>query len=366
MKKGIARIIAVGGGKGGVGKSLISLALACDFARRGRRVILADLDLGAANLHTYLGITGRTPSLADFISGKTAHLSDLLIDTAAERVRLISGSQFRSGAANPTHGVKLKLLRHLRDLDADLLILDLGAGVHFNTLDFFGSADLGVIVTMPEPGAVMNAYGFLKAALFRKIEHVFKKHPAVGALLREADEDHESDGDLNLEIFCRRVNEIDPSLSPLLNEIREGFRPFLVVNRMLDAQSSILVRNLLCLCRDRLGVELTGVGDVPDAPEIRNYLLHAPDFLTVPAGKRYAGAVSRLADRMDAAADEGDLKRDFTEEELEELQRLIDSLAEDRLGGSTRSQWKLRLFFKPAAVAKFLISKGIDRPFFHR
>lgn len=131
------RIIAIGGGKGGVGKSIIAISIGTENACSGKRVVLADLDLGAANFHTYLGIFDKTPSLADFILGDVSRIEDVIIDTSVKNLRLISGSRFVPGMANPAHWTKLKIMRHLKTIDTDVLIIDLGAGVHYNTLDFF-------------------------------------------------------------------------------------------------------------------------------------------------------------------------------------------------------------------------------------
>lgn len=79
--KKIKKIFSVGGGKGGVGKSIFSVAFGTLLAREGFSVVLADLDLGAANLHTCLGIIKKTPSIADFILRKTPSLEDVLITT---------------------------------------------------------------------------------------------------------------------------------------------------------------------------------------------------------------------------------------------------------------------------------------------
>lgn len=185
------RIIAIGGGKGGVGKSIIAISIGVEYANRGNRVVLTDLDLGAANLHTYLGIFGRTPSIADFISGSVPRIEDIIIDTSVKNLRLISGSHFLPGMANPAHWTKLKIMRHLKSIDSDVLIIDLGAGVHYNTLDFFGLSDHGIIVTMPEPGAVMNAYGFLKASLFRRLQGILKRHPSLTSLEKNKDRENE-------------------------------------------------------------------------------------------------------------------------------------------------------------------------------
>lgn len=164
------RVIAVGGGKGGIGKSMLSANLGIALANRGAKVVLVDLDLGGANLHTCLGVGQPQVSLSDFVDRKVAALEDVLVPTPFERLTLVSGAMDGLDAANPKHGQKAKLIRNLRMLDVDYVLLDLGAGTAFNVLDFFLVADTGVVVMLPEPTSIENAYRFIKAAFFRRLQ----------------------------------------------------------------------------------------------------------------------------------------------------------------------------------------------------
>lgn len=164
------RVIAIGGGKGGIGKSLLSANLGIALASRGAKVVLVDLDLGGANLHTCLGVGQPQRSLSDFVERRVEKLEDVLVPTTHERLWLVSGAMDGLDAANPKHAQKVKLIRHLRGLDVDYVLLDLGAGSSFNVLDFFLVADTGVVVMLPEPTSIENAYRFIKAAFFRRLQ----------------------------------------------------------------------------------------------------------------------------------------------------------------------------------------------------
>ncbi len=166
------RLVSVGGGKGGVGKSLISANLGIELARRGRRVVLVDADLGGANLHTCLGIEMPRRTLSDFIERKTDRIEDVVTPTGIPNLGLISGALDDLDAANPRYAQKMRLLRHVQGMDVDFAILDLGAGTHLNVLDFFLVSDHGVLVLVPEPTAVENAYRFVKAAFWRRVRNV--------------------------------------------------------------------------------------------------------------------------------------------------------------------------------------------------
>lgn len=164
------QIWAVGGGKGGVGKSIIATNLAVELALGGKRVVIVDGDLGGANLDTMLGCQRPRRSLADFFARRVGKLADVAVDTGIDGLLLICGDSETLGAANPGHGQKLKLIRHLRSLPCDIVLLDLGAGTTFNTLDLYLAADLGIAVTLAEPTAIQNCFTFLKAVSLRELE----------------------------------------------------------------------------------------------------------------------------------------------------------------------------------------------------
>ncbi|MBJ6762927.1 P-loop NTPase [Myxococcaceae bacterium JPH2] len=167
------RIIAVGGGKGGIGKSMVSANLGVALAQSGKRVLLVDADLGGANLHTCLGVGQPEVTLSDFLRKGKAKLEEVMVPTGVPGLDLIAGAQDSLDAANLKYAQKQKLLRTLlAQQSVDYLILDLGAGTSFNTLDFFLLADHGVLVVLPEPTSVENAYRFVKAAFFRKLQQV--------------------------------------------------------------------------------------------------------------------------------------------------------------------------------------------------
>jgi len=145
-----SKMWAVGGGKGGVGKSLVTLLLGASLARFGRRVIMIDADLGGSNLHTLTGIRYPEYTLADFISRKVETLEQLVMETPVDNLRLISGADDILGIANPKFTQKGKLFAHIGKLEADFILLDLGAGSSFTTIDFFLYAPNKIVVVTPQ------------------------------------------------------------------------------------------------------------------------------------------------------------------------------------------------------------------------
>jgi len=180
------KILAVGGGKGGAGKSVFSTIMAFWLARMGHRTVLMDVDLGGANLHTLLGIKSPDRTLNDFITRKFGELEDICIDTSEKNLRLISGASDVLSLANPHFSQKIKLMTHLSRLDADYVVLDLGAGTSFNVLDFFLIAHKKIIVLTPEPTSIQNAYIFVRNTVYRKLSRLSSKNPSLQALIKIA------------------------------------------------------------------------------------------------------------------------------------------------------------------------------------
>jgi flagellar biosynthesis protein FlhG len=184
--KSTPKILAIGGGKGGAGKSVFSTIMAFWLARTGHRTVLMDIDLGGANLHTLLGIKSPDKTLNDFITRKFSELEDICIDTSEKNLRLISGASDVLTLANPHFSQKIKLITHLSRLDADYVVLDLGAGTSFNVLDFFLIAHKKIIVLTPEPTSIQNAYIFVRNSAYRKLSRLSNKNPSLQALIKIA------------------------------------------------------------------------------------------------------------------------------------------------------------------------------------
>src|SRR5262245_16491233 len=117
------RIWAVGGGKGGVGKSVVTSNLAAAMAGAGRRCAVIDADLGAANLHTLLGVSRPRYSLSHLLTGDVASLAELMVQTPVPNLWLVSGDQALLEMANPRYSQKEMLFRQIRALEVDDVVL---------------------------------------------------------------------------------------------------------------------------------------------------------------------------------------------------------------------------------------------------
>ncbi len=168
-------IYSIGGGKGGSGKSFIAASLGVLLASEGKKVVLVDLDLGASNLHTLLGQKIPQCGLDGFIDKKTDKLEDVALTTTIHNLYLISSVKCSLEIANLYHAQKLKLIGAIKRLPFDYILLDLGPGTSFNTLDFFLIAQEGLFVATPEPTAIENTFIFIKSVYLRKLRQALNE-----------------------------------------------------------------------------------------------------------------------------------------------------------------------------------------------
>ena len=155
------RVLAITSGKGGVGKTNLAVNLSLALTREGRRVTLIDFDLGLANADLLMDLTPRT-NLQSVISGRKT-IREVMLQTP-EGLRLVPGASGVERLANLSDTERQNLVESLEELhqDTDFIIFDTGAGISKNTTAFLGAADDVVVVTVPEPPAVLDAYAVIK------------------------------------------------------------------------------------------------------------------------------------------------------------------------------------------------------------
>ncbi|MBI2604833.1 MAG: P-loop NTPase [Deltaproteobacteria bacterium] len=255
----VKQIWAIGGGKGGVGKSLISANLAIMAAQSGHKVVAVDLDLGCANLHTCLGVDIPSVTLSDFFSKRVTEIKDVLLPTGVRGLNLISGAQDSIGVANLKHTQKSKLLQKLHELDADYLVFDLGAGTAYNTLDFFLNADVGILVLLPEPTSIENTYRFIKSAYYRKLkvaDSLFEIRPLIDMAMDQKNPlGIRSPADL-----LREASKFSPEIGTRLREEIHRFRPKLIINQTRTQSDVDIGFSIKSVCKKYFGIDMEYVG----------------------------------------------------------------------------------------------------------
>ncbi|HLW55753.1 MAG TPA: P-loop NTPase [Bacteriovoracaceae bacterium] len=249
------KIWAVGGGKGGVGKSLVSANVSICLALMGHKVVAVDLDLGGANLHTCLGLPIPSATLSDYIAGKVSRFEDLLVSTPIANLKIISGAQDELSMANLKNLHKNELIQKLNELEADYILFDLGAGTAFNTIDFFINADKGILVVLPEPTSIENTYRFIKSVFYRRLKTI-EGIEVVEPLIEEALNSKIATGQMTPADLVKKIASEHPELGARIRTVLSGLRPNLIMNQVRSQADIDIGYSIQSICRKYFGIEM--------------------------------------------------------------------------------------------------------------
>ncbi len=290
----------MGGGKGGIGKSLVSANLGIALAQRGSRVVLVDADLGGANLHTCLGVTQPALTLSDFLNNKkVASLEQVMVPTGVQNLALIAGAYDVLDAANPKYQGKLRIVKALQAIDCDYVLIDLGAGTSFHTLDFWLLAEHAILVILPEPTSIENAYRFVKAAFFRRLQNAQEQF-GIPDLISAALSTKEGAIKTPFE-FVARVKALNPVIGLQVESALKAFRARLIVNQARTSADQLVGSAVVSAWKKFFGLEMDYLGAIGYDDEAwravrkkRPVLLERPDSHAAKGVLKIADALLAL------------------------------------------------------------------------
>ncbi len=255
------QIIPVASGKGGVGKSLLSANLAIALGQAGKKVLIADLDLGASNLHLVLGQQSNAHGIGTFLSG-SSQFEDIIVTTTYPNVRFIPGDSEIPGFAGLKAADKNNLIKNMLKVDADYLILDLGAGTHLGILDFFLLSPQGIVVTAPSVTATLNAYLFLKNIVFRMLYNTFKRKTPGFKHLEKLKSDSSAMQRMYIPNIIIELAKVDPANTELFLRDLQMFKPRLIMNMLDDPKDADKALKIHRSCKQYLNINLEHLGVV--------------------------------------------------------------------------------------------------------
>jgi len=253
----IPRVVAIGGGKGGAGKSLVAANVGIFLATLGKRVILVDAAFGAANLHIFAGVPRPSRSLSEALVEGGPRLGELAVPTYVPGLKLIGGVYDPPWVAEPGPAQVRTIADQLHELPADWVVVDLGAGTAPPALELFLAADVQLLVAVPDPTSIELMHRFAKAAFLRGLDRRGLGHLA-DAVTREPRE-LEGGTPSALEVYLAAVQghaaEVDS-----LREAILGFSPHLVINSARSKSDMELGRAVASVARRRLGTPIRYLG----------------------------------------------------------------------------------------------------------
>lgn len=255
----------VGGGKGGVGKSLIASNMGVLLSKAGHRVLLVDADLGAPNLHTFLGMEGGRLSLSSFLNNKVSNIGDLVSKTGFANLDLISGAKDTLDVADAGSDKIERLKGALGSLDYDYILMDIGPGTSSNMLDLFLSGDEGILVTTPEPTSIENTYRFIKCLILRRMRNVINSHghAELKGLLKKIFENPAwSHKVKTVADIIRRLKELDPERGEALRRLMGDTSISIVINSVRRQEDASIGDAVSRACHDYFGMEIRPLGSI--------------------------------------------------------------------------------------------------------
>ena len=279
-------IIAIGGAKGGVGKTFLTISLGVLLASAGNKVILVDADLGGANLHRLMGIDRPQLTFYDFYTRKKENLQDIVLSTEIENLSIISGACGTLGLANPKYSQKIRFITELKKLNADYILLDLGAGSSYNEIDFFLAANKGLIVSTPEPASIQEAFFFLKKALIRKLAHIFRNQEQISSLF-DLDKGTWNHPNANsIKGLYKEVENVDVEAASVFRGVLGKVQPLLILNMVMNSNEYKEGTSLQTAVGELLSLDLDFLGSIPFDKKVHEAsMLQKPFVIHDPTSK---------------------------------------------------------------------------------
>ena len=272
-------IIAIGGGKGGIGKSIICTNLATGLAMSGKKVVLVDTDFGSSNLHALLGINYPARGFLDFFNQNSFDPQSLLLDTKIDNLKLVSAAGDNPGSANIDFKNLGTIKDFIRNLDADFVFLDLAPGANYSVLDFFNLSNSSLVITTPELTSVMTTFSFIRSALFRRISGAFAQNPEISRLVDHSNPTHSDRETYSIDILKEKLSHIDSAHVSTVDAIVNSFKPRLVVNRVRYTKELSVGTSLIQLVNKYLGVELEYIAYLMESDRVKNSVEEMVPFI---------------------------------------------------------------------------------------
>jgi flagellar biosynthesis protein FlhG len=294
----LVAIVSFASGKGGVGKSTTVSNLGLLLARSGSTVVLVDLDVGGADLHVLFGELSPALTLSDFIERRVDTLEQVALPVSwCPRLRLIAGTGDTLRNTNPAAQTKKRLERHIRNLDADVVLLDIGAGTNYHALDFFLWGDVQVVIATPDPTSLLDLYKFVKLAATRRVLAALGSREPAGEMLLGEDF-------RNLEQLLAAASRSGPEIEQRARAALAGFEPTLLLNEAGTDRAGLA--RISGLIRRFLGSDAHVLGQVPVDPavvaSVRRFLPVVEGEPSAPAARAFQDVAKALQARLQLVA----------------------------------------------------------------
>ncbi len=291
-------IIPVASGKGGVGKTSMVSNLGVALAEQGKTVIVIDMDLGGSNLHTALGVKNRHAGMGSLIYKKVQTVEELVVPTEIDKLYLIPGDALLPGTANLPYFIKKKINRSIKKLTADYILIDLSSGSAYNVVDFWISSPQAVLVTLPENTAVLNAYSFLKTALFRMLYLSMPAHGEEREFLRKkAGTRIEGAAETFLRI-PEELGGISEKSGEKARSLLERIHPSVILNMVKSPRDTAMAKRLEQVTQKNLQQDIDFLGAVNWDAAMRDSIQQRRPLIQISRHSPFEESVQSIAQKL--------------------------------------------------------------------
>ncbi|GEM_PF-583146 len=288
-----AKLWSIAGGKGGVGKSILTALLGLSLARSGKRVIIVDADFDGANQRQIFGMRESSPNLWPLVDNGEG-LYKAALPTQVENIRLITAPEYGHNAEESTILRRINFVRALRKLDAEYVLLDFGPRTDTRELAYFLTSDLNLVVTSPEPMALENLSKFIKNIVKQKLQLAIDSLSQTGS-----GESFVQNADTPLiHQALQHMRHLDLPAEELMRRIVGSFNLRIIFNQISDGDFLKDMKLLNLHLEREVGFQLLLAGAIPFDRGIRQAVrTNALTHLT-PAANATCQRIQQICEQL--------------------------------------------------------------------
>ncbi len=252
-----------------MGKSTMVSNIGAILSQKNYSVGFIDADLGGANLHLCLGVKRPKHNLQDFLSGRIKDIEGIAEKTIVPNSWLISGASDVLELANPHFAQKQKLIARINRMNADYVLIDLGAGTNTQVTDFFIAFNNGIVVSDGLPTSIENAYGFLKNGIIRGITRLFPGRKDLRDYFKRFSDSRHENGFATVDEMLAFLNNEHPQESCQIKEWLAHRKTFLILNMVKHRNDISVGKKFADIIKKYLHIHINQLGYIIDEPEMR-------------------------------------------------------------------------------------------------
>lgn len=265
--KNVTRTIAIGGGKGGVGKTIFAVYLAQELSRHGKKVLLVDSDFTSPCLHHFFQIQSKKDPLLDFEKSDKLELENSIAETEFYGIDVLFRYPRSLRVSESNLLIAAKLLRQVVRMDYDFVIFDLGSGLNETDIYFFLNASERIVIGTPEPAVLSENFRFLKICVLKKLEYILQKEADKLELIKTA---YFENSDKLSDIIRTLINSAEAN-GAIKKELKK-FQPYFILNLASSDEDIQTVKAVDLAMKELYGFGIEFVGSVPFMADFRLFM----------------------------------------------------------------------------------------------